>query len=470
MASERMESEEFLVIRTSRGLSLLDDPMQISIYKTVSEIPGRPNDLSAKFNIPSSSLQFNINKMLTSGTIERVKLEDNRKSVYYSARGQILMRSSCPDHASFQGLIESFSGERITESRLSFILTECMSSIGLDLLPMIDDYIISFADEASEGMTSETVEDAVIEMKRLMKKYCGSVEISVFGFNPLIIIVSGGSTMPSCVKQVSNLICRWICNISGQEFVLNGLSDMPTSKSDHKYKLQYNRVPKCMTSRSTIDEEDKESERFYMALTKEGLKIVRGGIRADIISSIRHRPMNMSEIVQATKSPRSTVVSNVSRMLEEGFLTTFEEGYDTVHYGIGCDILLDNYGTKDASTEFSHSFTDHGLLEGGYRYICSRLESIGFDPTTMMYQCGRLFAKYDTTPTKSASDLMKRIGAEVSSSDDTMSLLTVVPADDRGMDRYKASFICGMMMEMYDNGSNKTLAYVGDASNGNVTI
>ena len=158
-----MESEEFLVIRTSRGLSLLDDPMQISIYKAVSEIPGRPNDLSAKFNIPSSSLQFNINKMLTSGTIERVKLEDNRKSVYYSARGQILMRSSCPDHASFQGLIESFSGERITESRLSFILTECMSSIGLDLLPMIDDYIISFADEASEGMTSETVEDAVTQ-------------------------------------------------------------------------------------------------------------------------------------------------------------------------------------------------------------------------------------------------------------------------------------------------------------------
>ena len=308
------------------------------------------------------------------------------------------------------------------------------------------------------------------EVKRLMKKYCGSVEVSVFGFNPLIIIVSGDSTMPSCVKQVSNLICRWICNISGQEFVLNGLSDMPTSKSDHKYKLQYNRVPKSMTPCSTIDEENKESERFYMALTNEGLKIVRSGIRADIIGSIRHRPMNMSEIVQATKSPRSTVVSNVSRMLEEGFLTSFEEGYDTVHYGIGCDILLDNHGTGDTSTGFSHSFTDHGLLEGGYRYICSRLESIGFDPTTMMYQCGRLFARNDNTPTKSASDLMKRIGADMSHSDDTMSLLTVMSADDKVMDRYKASFVYGSLMEVCGKGSNKTPTYVGDISNGNVTI
>jgi aspartate-semialdehyde dehydrogenase len=113
--------------------------------------------------------------------------------------------------------------------------------------------------------------------------------------------------------------------MSDQEFVLNGLSDMPTSKSDCKYKLQFNRVPKSITRDSTNDEQKMSSERFYILLTKDGLKVVRSGVRADVIDCVRGRTLNMSEIVQATKSPRSTVVSNVSKMLDEGLIAISDE-------------------------------------------------------------------------------------------------------------------------------------------------
>jgi DNA-binding transcriptional ArsR family regulator len=260
--------------------------------------------------------------------------------------------------------------------------------------------------------------------------------------------------------------------MSDQEFVLNGLSDMPTSKSDCKYKLQFNRVPKSITRDSTNDEQKMSSERFYILLTKDGLKVVRSGVRADIIDCVRGRTLNMSEIVQATKSPRSTVVSNVSKMLDEGLIAISDEDGNTNRYRIGCDIILDNYRAEASPLSFTHGFTDHGFFDGGYRYVCSRLASLGFDPTSMMYQCGRMFSRCirNLEDIGQSSDIATRIGAILHSSDEKMRLMTIKSADGNEMDRYKASFICGSSIELSDPGTNISPSFIGDTVDGSVTI
>ena len=91
----------------------------------------------------------------------------------------------------------------------------------------------------------------------------------------------------------------------------------------------------------------------------------------------------------------------------------------------------------------------------------------------MMYQCGRMFSKYvklSKGDAKEYCDVAARMGAVLHTSDDNKKLLTIESMNDREMDKYKASFICGSSTGMNGPDTDVLPSFISETVNGSVTI
>ncbi len=422
MGSQDEYLRNFCILQTNKGIVPLTDPLQIAVYRSLQGCMKRPSDLAAELNLSSSSLHFIIDKMADSGIIDRSKPESDKKTVYYSTRAKVLASSMDTDDKTREECLKTFSDPLKNYKGLSSLsnMLDCYTSeIGLDIDPLRMSYAESLADAIDIG--SSSMEDAVMDVRDVFSKLTG-FNFTVFSFSPLTLVVTGDENIMRRAPTLMRFVTRLIENSTGRSFKV--VSVEPFNGSETMVKVTMERCEKTETFINTsLNHLDKE--RFLVVDLDGNAGLMTSDVQISIIDSIYERPLCITDIVNKVDFPRSTITSNLLRMVEEGVISVFYSESGSAYYGLACSILfkksreMSNDGAEIRNVLDSVKDKEGSFMEGQFLFILAYLRKLGFDSEFLMVVLGAKYmrasgsmdtkASFDTYFGK-MSDIAKAIG------------------------------------------------------------
>lgn len=461
----------FTVLLTEKGVVPLTDPLQIAVYNELCSGSKRPSDISASLGIPSSSLHFVLDKMTDAGVIVRYKPDADKKSVYYSNLAQKVAGSTAPKEGAAELCEETFRDPSRYYSGLSSVanMLHCYAGeIGLDLDHVRRKYADDLADSMKLDIGSGSLEDSILRIKDAFTK-ATTFRFSVFALNPLTLVFEGDGVMANDMDMFAEFVCRAVSNATGRTYEISSSEDFSSGGST-RFKVVYERAESRTEPYMNMSlPQSGEVNRFLMVELDGSVGLITSPVQIDIVDAVYERPLCITDIVNKVEAPRSTVTSNILRMVEDGVISVFYSESGTAYYGMSCSILMKkSRGLNRDSAEI------HGILSsvrerdgsfmGGYLlYMLSTLKGLGFDTDYMMVVLGAKFMRvagndgprnFDVFFGK-MSDIAKAIGL-------SLNVVSVYPltigitSDDPGSEMSPAmTFIKGMAhqgLEMASNG------------------
>ena len=341
----------FTVLLTEKGVVPLTDPMQIAVYDELCSGSKRPSDVSASLGIPSSSLHFVLDKMTDSGVIVRYKPDADKKSVYYSNLALKIAGSEQPREGAEAECEDTFRDPSRYYSGMSSVanmLDQYSAEIGLSL----DQLRVKYADELADSMKIEigsgSLEDSILEIKERFARITG-FRFSVFA---------------------------------------------------PRFKVVYERVEKRPEPYINMSlHQTGEVSRFLMVELDGSVGLITSPVQMDIVDAVYERPLCITDIVNKVEAPRSTVTSNILRMVEDGVISVFYSESGTAYYGMSCSILMKkSRGLNRDNGEIREILSstrkkDGAFMEGYLLYLLSSLKGLGFDTDYMMVVLGAKFMR-----------------------------------------------------------------------------
>lgn len=461
----------FTVLLTEKGVVPLTDPMQIAVYNELCSGSKRPSDISASLGIPSSSLHFVLDKMTDAGVIVRFKPDADKKSVYYSNLAQKIASSETPREGAAELCEETFRDPSRYYSGLSSVanMLHCYAGeIGLGLDQIRAKYAHELADSMKLDIGTGSLEDSILKIKDAFAK-ATTFRFSVFALNPLTLVFEGDEIMANDMDMLTEFVCRAVSNATGRNYEVSSMEDFGSGDSA-RFKVVYERTEKKTEPYMNMSlPQSGEVSRFLMVELDGSVGIITSPVQIDIVDAVYERPLCITDIVNKVEAPRSTVTSNILRMVEDGVISVFYSESGTAYYGMSCSILMKksrglNRDTAEIHRILSSIRSKEGSFMGGYLlYMLSTLKGLGFDTDYMMVVLGAKFMRvagndgprnFDVFFGK-MSDIAKAIGL-------SLNVVSVYPltigitSDDPGSEMSPAmTFVKGMAhqgLEMASNG------------------
>lgn len=385
----------FCILLTEKGVVPMTDPLQISVYNSLLQGMKRPSDLTSELGLSSSSLHFVIDKMSESGIIDRIKPESDRKTVYYSTNAKVLASSvetneklKNSSQIAFTDPLKNYKGL----SSLSNMLDCYMSEIGVNIDPIRMKYANALADciECEKA----GMEDAILEIKDSFCRITGC-NFTVFSFSPLTFVVSGDEDIRNKAPVLMRFLIRLIENATGKYHRITSIEAF--NGSETMIKVSMERAEREEEPYINTSLHHKECERFMMVDVDGTAGLMTSTVQMDIIDAIYERPLCITDIVNRVDSPRSTITSNLLRMVEEGVISVFYSESGSAYYGLACSILLKKSREISADNDELNAVLDSvkdkegAFLEGQLLYTLAYLKKLGFDSEYIMVVLG---AKY----------------------------------------------------------------------------
>lgn len=392
----------FTVLLTEKGVVPLTDPMQIAVYNELCSGSKRPSDIAASLGIPSSSLHFVLDKMTDSGVIVRSKPFPDKKSVYYSNLAQKIAGSGTPREGAADECREVFLDPSRHSSGLASVasmLDAYTAEIGLEIDQLRLRYARDLADAVKADIGSGSLEDSIVSIKERFSAITGH-RFSVFALNPLTIVFEGDRTMASQMDMLSMFAVRAVENATGRTYAAVSTEDF-CSGDQARFKITFDRVEKGPEPYINMSlPQSGEVIRFLMVDLDGSVGLITSPVQIDIVDAVYERPLCITDIVAKVEAPRSTVTSNLLRMVEEGVISVFYSESGAAYYGMSCSILMkksrgiNRDGTETRSVLASTAGKKGSFMEGYLLYLLSTLKGLGFDTDYMMVVLG---AKYMRT-------------------------------------------------------------------------
>ena len=391
----------FTVLLTEKGVVPLTDPMQIAVYDELCSGSKRPSDVSASLGIPSSSLHFVLDKMTDSGVIVRYKPDADKKSVYYSNLALKIAGSEQPREGAEAECEDTFRDPSRYYSGMSSVanmLDQYSAEIGLSL----DQLRVKYADELADSMKIEigsgSLEDSILEIKERFARITG-FRFSVFALNPLTLVFEGDRVMASKMDMLSEFVCRAVGNATGRTYAVVSSEDFGSDEAA-RFKVVYERVEKRPEPYINMSlHQTGEVSRFLMVELDGSVGLITSPVQMDIVDAVYERPLCITDIVNKVEAPRSTVTSNILRMVEDGVISVFYSESGTAYYGMSCSILMKkSRGLNRDNGEIREILSstrkkDGAFMEGYLLYLLSSLKGLGFDTDYMMVVLGAKFMR-----------------------------------------------------------------------------
>ena len=388
----------FAVLLTEKGVVPLTDPMQIAVYNVLCSGSKRPSDISSSLGIPSSSLHFVLDKMADSGVIVKSKPDPDKKSVYYSNLAMRIASSEtpCPEAAAesaetFRDPARYYSGM----SSVANMLDHYCAEIGLNMDQLRRMYADDLADSMKIEIGKGSLEDSIIAVKERFARITG-FRFSVFALNPLTLVFEGDRVMSSKIDMLSEFVRRAVDNATGRSYRTASVEDFG-SDGTARFKVVYERDegvrgPYMNDSLHRTG----DTGRFLMVELDGSVGLITSQVQMDIVDAVYERPLCVTDIVNKVEAPRSTVTSNILRMVEEGIVSVFYSESGTAYYGLSCSIIMRKSRAMDRVSDIRSILgaarsKDGAFMEGYLLYLLASLRDLGFDTDYMMVVLG---AKY----------------------------------------------------------------------------
>ena len=398
MASQDEYLRNFIVIETEHDLIVVSDPMQITIFNTIGETPIRPNDLAGILDIPSSSLHFSLEKMMESGILKRFKSDEDKKSVYYATNGRIVVgtESSNVSYSEIDKVYKSIKFSDLNAEAFARILALYAFEIGIDLKPLLRCYAIDYARYTSKQLPKGKLEDVIFDIRKKFSEVCPGISFSTFGLTPLTLIFTGDSDHKKYVEAYSILVCTWISICTGKGYAVENIE--PISGDNSRIKVVFQRTPDSPTDKLLSTEIEPMKISAMAIVTGGTIGIITSEVQINILRTLAERPLCITDIISQTKTPRSTAVSNILRMLEDGVLNAYTNEAGIAYYGLNCQVILDR-------TDLTHMKPEHLVetmqrIDEKYKFvgglgvaIIDMFESFGLDTTGLSTHSGARYAR-----------------------------------------------------------------------------
>ena len=395
MGSQDEYLRDFRILLTEKGVTPLTDPLQIAVYNSLLGGMKRPSDLATELDLSSSSLHFIIDKMADSGIIDRIKPGTDKKTVYYSTSARLLASSTETNDRlkeicdkTFIDPLKNYNGL----SSLSNMLDCYMNEIGVNIDPIRMKYADSLAD--SLEMERTDFEEGIMDVRDVFAKLTG-YSFTMFSSSPLTLVLTGDENLTARTSTLVEFIIRLIDNATGKFYKVIGTE--PFNGSDNMIKVTLDRAEKTEEPYMNTSLAHKDEGRFLMVDVDGAAGLMTSDVQIDIIDAIYERPLCITDIVNKVDSPRSTITSNLLRMVEEGVISVFYSESGSAYYGLACSILLkksrpisnDNEEIRDTLDKIK--VKDGAFVEGQLLYTLAYLKNLGFDSEYLLVVLG---AKY----------------------------------------------------------------------------
>ncbi len=385
----------FCILLTDKGVVPLTDPLQISVYQSLVGGMKRPSDLTTELGLSSSSLHFVIDKMSETGIIDRTKPESDKKTVYYSTNAIVLANSTETNdrlknisEKTFIDPLKNYKGL----SSLANMLDCYTSEIGVNIDPLRMKYAEALAD--AMGIEKTGFEDAIMNARDIFAKITG-YNFTLFSSSPLTLVLTGDEGIKDKVPTLMRFVCRLIENATGRCHKLTNVEDF--NGSETMVKVTMERCEKIEEPYINTTLHHRDTERFLMVDVDGTAGLMTSDVQIDIIDSIYERPLCITDIVNKVDAPRSTITSNLLRMVEEGVISVFYSESGSAYYGLACSILLKKSRPISSDNEELRNVLDSvkdkngAFMEGQLLYTLAYLKKLGFDSEYLMVVLG---AKY----------------------------------------------------------------------------
>lgn len=391
----------FTLLLTEKGVVPLTDPLQIAVYDQLCTGNKRPSDLATSLDLPSSSLHFAIDKMLDTGVIVKLKPETSKKTVYYSNQAMKIVSSAVPDPEAAKRCEETFRNPSEHCSGLAAVanMFDCYAQeIGLNLDQLRSRYATDLAESMKLDIGHGDLQDSILKIKSRFADLTG-FKFSVFSLNPLTLVFEGNEILSREIDMFSAFVGRAVENATGKSLAITSLEDY-SSEDSIRYKVVYERaekVPEPYINMTLFQSES--ADRFLMVELDGSVGIITSPVQIDIIDAVYERPLCVTDIVGQVDAPRSTITSNMLRMVEDGVISVFYSESGIAYYGMSCSILMKksrkvNRDGSAVSAILKDTRTKAcSFLDGYMRYTLETLKGLGLDTDYMMVVLGAKFMR-----------------------------------------------------------------------------
>lgn len=389
---------EFAVLMTEKGVVAVSDPQQIAVYDFLCGGKKRPSDIADALGFPSSSLHFVLDKMVDSGIIVRSKPDPSKKEVYYSILALRIAGSADPTPERIAASQETFRHPDLHYSGLASVanmLESYTGEIGLEHGQLRARYVKDLAASFKDDIGTGQLESVMQGIKDRFTSLTG-FRMSVFALNPPTIVFEGDRSMTTKMDMLSLFVMYMMENATGRTLAVKTMEDF-SNEEVTRFKVVYDRAdPEPEPYVNTSLPQMADPEKFMVVEIDGGVALIMNDIQTRLIDAIYERPLCVTDVVNAVGMPRSTVTTNLLRMVEEGVVSVFYSESGALYYGLSCSILMkrvrrvskDPTPTRDAIRSASK---EGRFMEGYMLYLLASLKELGFDTDYMMVVLG---AKY----------------------------------------------------------------------------
>ncbi len=400
MRSQDDYLRDFAVLMTEKGVVAMSDPQQIAVYDILCGGKKRPSDIAEALGLPSSSLHFVLDKMVDAGIIVRSKPDPAKKEVYYSILALRIAGSSKPSPEAVAESREVFSSPDARYTGLSSVanmLDSYLAEIGLEHGQLRARYAKDLAAANKDAVGTGPIDSV---MQSIKERFCAitGFRLSVFSLNPPTMVFEGDASMKGKMDMLSLFVKYMMENATGKTLSVASSEDFSNEESV-RIKVVYERSePEPEPYVNTSLPQMAEPEKFMVVEIDGGVALLMNDIQTQLVEAIYERPLCVTDVVNIVNMPRSTVTTNLLRMVEEGVASVFYSESGALYYGLSCSILMkrtrrvskDPTPTRNAVKAASR---DGGFVEGYMLYLLSSLHELGFDTDYMMVVLGARYMR-----------------------------------------------------------------------------
>ena len=425
---------DFAVFVTEKGVVSVSDPQQIAVYDYLGKGRRRPIDIAEALGLPSSSLHFVLDKMVDSGIIVRLKPDPARKEVYYSNLALRIAGSHAPSREDAEAMDRAFAeraGPDGGTRAVADMMEAYLDGIGFEHRELRVRYARELADSISGDVGKGPLESAMPGIRDRFRRLTG-FRLSVFGLTPLTVVLEGGPSMAPKVDMLSELVARMAGNATGKPYAVRSVEDFSNDESS-RFKVVFERAePEQARYLNCSLPQIGEPERFTIVEIDGRAALVASEIQARLVDAMYERPLCVTDIVNEVGMPRSTVTTNLLRMVEEGVATVFYAESGAIYYGLSCSVLMKRCrrSSRDASAVRSAlaAASGDGMFAEGYMlYTLAYLGGLGFDTDYLMIVLGARYMRTAAGGPRSFDNYYGEMSAMAGAMGVPMSLVSVYP-------------------------------------------
>lgn len=378
----------YLIINTDIGLVPLTDPKQIAVYTLLKKSRMMNyNSIASSLNVPSSTLKYILLKLQDAHVISK---EPGDRGKYYP-RGILLLHQN--DENDNPAVLE-YGMKKLVNSEFNYfafsnyiLLYAKYMDIDLKITWKIyADYICSFTRKLIPKGSIDEVIQPIID---LFKKLCVGFNVVLFRSKPLIIVFYGPCDNTPFIKACIELFQMWLEFATCMTY---------TKEYDHTRCDRFHITIKFINESAILMPlvPDKLNtgvmNEFIMLSSDNHSYVIDNPVQIKIIRQLNETPKTMTELVNESKLPRSTITMNVRKLVEMHFLEAIHNNRNIVYYAPKCHVLMNGDGIEcdcgGITTSIENSIDVSGFTGGFGQFFIQYMRCMGVNCDKMMFDMG----------------------------------------------------------------------------------